>query len=60
MFPLCAASFCNMAAWRKVYPLITRTKVTLEPANLIYVLAYIIHTFNWVYAFRDKKSMLKK
>ena len=30
------------------------------PANLIYILAYIIHTMNWVDAFRDKKKYVKK
>lgn len=30
------------------------------PANLIYILVYIIHTMNWVDAFRDKKKYVKK
>lgn len=30
------------------------------PANLIYILAYIIHTMNWVDAFRDRKKYVKK
>lgn len=40
--------------------LLHNSSAAVYPANLIYILAYIIHTLNWVDAFRDKKKYVKK
>ena len=30
------------------------------PANLIFILAYIVHSINWIGAFKDRKKYVKK